>query len=316
MTRCTGVSDRLRLGLIGTGNWARAVHAPSAAQHPNIEFVGVWGRDPQRAADLGREFGIQAYPDPETLIESVDALTFAVPPAVQADIAIRAAQRGRHVLLEKPIATAVEAALRLEHAIETANVASIVFFTQRFMTETQTWLLRVTEQGGWICGRAELTVSLEGGPFAASAWRQEYGALWDIGPHALAVLLPVLGDVSAVVAGAGRGDQVHLVMRHVEGRSSTVSLTMTAPVAATGRSLYVYGEYGRETLPQSSLETKDVVVAHQAALDALIDQAARQRRGHPCDVHFGARVVEVLAAAQQSLANGCWVDVASSRLPG
>ena len=210
----------MRLGLIGTGYWARAVHAPSAAQHPNIEFVGVWGRDPAKAAELGREFQIRTYPDPETLIEAVDALTFAVPPAVQADIAIRAAQRGRHVLLEKPIAIAIETALRLEHAIADANVASIVFFTQRFMTETQTWLLRVTEQGGWVCGRAELAVNIfaDGGPFAASAWRWEYGALWDIGPHALAVLWPVLGDVSAVVAGAGSGDQVHLLMRHVEGR--------------------------------------------------------------------------------------------------
>src|SRR5258708_40308191 len=103
----------MRLGLIGTGNWASAVHAPSAARHPSIEFVGVWGRDQGRTATLARELGGRAYADPETLIDDVDALSFAVPPAVQAAIAIRAVHRGRHVLLAKPIATAAGDGLRL-----------------------------------------------------------------------------------------------------------------------------------------------------------------------------------------------------------
>jgi len=78
-----------------------------------------------------------AYADADALIDDVDALCFAVPPDVQADLAVRAASRGRHVLLEKPIATSVADARRLEEAIAKACGASIVFFTHRFMASTQ-----------------------------------------------------------------------------------------------------------------------------------------------------------------------------------
>ena len=124
-----------------------------------------------------------------------------------------------------------------------ARVASVVFFTRRFVPETVIWLQHLAELGEWECGRAEFSsaVFVPGNPFAGSAWRHEKGALWDIGPHALSLLWPVLGDVTAVMAGAGRGDQVHLIFRHTDGRSSTASLSMTVPEAATGSTLYVYG---------------------------------------------------------------------------
>jgi predicted dehydrogenase len=186
-----------------------------------------------------------------------------------------------------------------------------LFFTLRFIPETQVWLQRVTELGGWRCGRAEMAFNIfvEGGPFAASLWRREKGALWDLGPHALSLLWPVLGEVHSVVAGAGVGDQVHLIMRHAHGRSSTVSLSLTAPDATTAGTVYVDGESGRDTAPRSSLEIPEMVAAHQKALDALIDGAQRADQAHRCDVHFGARVVEVLAAAQQSLAIRRLVEV-------
>ncbi|NEB08709.1 gfo/Idh/MocA family oxidoreductase, partial [Streptomyces coelicoflavus] len=70
-------------------------------------------------------------------------------------------------------------------------------------------------------------------PFADSPWRREKGALWDVGPHALSVLLPVLGDARRVAAAApGPGDTVHLVLDHAGGASSTLTLSLTAPPAA------------------------------------------------------------------------------------
>ena len=74
-------------------------------------------------------------------------MTFAVPPDVQAEIATRAAARGRHLLLEKPIATSVADALQLERAVADAGVASVVFFTRRFVPDTVAWLARAAEVG-------------------------------------------------------------------------------------------------------------------------------------------------------------------------
>lgn len=297
----------MRVGLIGTGWWATTVHAPSLSDHPNSEFVGVWGRDHVRAAELSAACGARAYADPDRLIDDVDALSFAVPPTVQADLAVRAAERGRHLLLEKPIATSLADARRLEDAVAATGVASIVFFTHRFMTSTSDWLERQCRRGGWMCAHMDITFSSPGLE-TRSPWRYEHGALWDLGPHVLSVVVPLLGDVTAVIAGRGYGDQVHLIVQHTAGRSSTASVTLTAP-AAVGTHVSVCGEAGREVLPPLALETPRVVAAHRAAFDALLDLADSPARGHPCDVHFGARVVQVLDAARRSLAEGCRIEL-------
>src|SRR5438105_11683179 len=195
----------IRLGVIGSGYWARTVHGASAAQHPGVELVGVWGRDRAKTTETASELGTRPYPDLDRLFNDVDALTFAVPPDVQAEIGLHAAEAGRHLLLEKPVASSSSAARKLESAVEEGNLASIVFFTRRFVPETQAWLQRLEELGGWECGRAEFAASIqvEGNPFGASPWRHQKGGLWDIGPHALSLLLPALGGVESVVAGGG-----------------------------------------------------------------------------------------------------------------
>jgi len=296
----------LRFGLIGTGYWARTVHAAGVKQHPRAELVGVWGRDSTTSADLAGELGTRAYADVDTLLGDVDALTFAVPPDVQSELAIRAAEAGRHLLLEKPIATSLADAERLEAAATRAQIASIVFFTRRFVPETIAWLESATATGGWDCGRAEFAGSalVDSGVFSNSPWRYAKGALWDVGPHALSLLCAVLGDVTAVVAGGGRGDQVHLVMRHTSGASSTASLSMSVPPPAAGNMVYLYGRAGRTTAPSGALDRSDVVAAHRSAIDALIGQVEQPRSGHACDVHFGRRVVQILDAAEQSIASG------------
>jgi predicted dehydrogenase len=272
----------------------------------------VWGRDQARTAEIATQLDTSAYSDLEKMLASVDALTFAVPPDVQAPLATRAAERGLHLLLEKPIALSIEDAHSLEHAVTTARVASIVFFTRRFLPDTQAWLRQITAQDGWYCGRTESDFNLfdEANAFGTSTWRRKHGALWDLGPHALANLIPALGAVVAVTAVAGRDDQVHLILRHIESRSSTASFSYTSPTVS-GNSLYVDGKAGRLPAPMRALSNADSIAAHRAALDALIDQSQQGEPSHPCDVHFGARVVEVLAAARQSLSTGCEVQVAS-----
>ena len=301
----------MRMGLIGTGNWARTVHGPSVAAHPNAALVGVWGRDAERTAAAAAELATRPFSDLDELFASVDGLTFAVPPDVQPPIAIRAAERRLHLLLEKPIALSIADAIRLEEAVADAHVASIVFFTRRFRPETRTWFERAAELGSWYCGRAETDFNWLGGGGRSdvSPWRSEHGALWDMGPHALAQLIPVLGAVTAVMAVAGRGDQVQLLLRHGEGRSSSASLSYSSP-AVTGNSLYIDGESGRLPAPMAALSTADSIAAHHVALDTLIDLSQQSAPAHPCDVHFGTRVVGVLAAARESLTSGRLIEIA------
>src|SRR5258705_258539 len=101
---------RMRFGLVGPGYWARETHAAALAAHPDVELVGVWGRSAAKAEELARTHAARAYRDPDQLFDAVDAVAFAVPPAVQAELAVRAAEHGCHLLLDKPVALTSAAA--------------------------------------------------------------------------------------------------------------------------------------------------------------------------------------------------------------
>ncbi|MFI8192601.1 Gfo/Idh/MocA family protein [Streptomyces sp. NPDC085946] len=293
----------MRIGLLGTGPWAQAAHAPALSGHGELDFVGVWGRRPQAAEELAGRHGTRAYDDVDALLADVDAVAVALPPDVQAGLAVRAARAGRHLLLDKPLAATVEQGRAVADAVREAGVASVVFFTTRFHPEPEAWIAEQARTGGWFTARAQWLGAVFTGdsPFAASPWRREKGALWDVGPHALSVLLPVLGDVRRVSAAAyGPGDTVHVVLDHAGGASSTLTLSLTAPPAAAGAAVELRGEAGVTLLPESS---QGVVPALTGAADALLD-AARTGRPHPCDAAFGLRVTEVLAAAEALLTGG------------
>ncbi|MCF4136137.1 Gfo/Idh/MocA family oxidoreductase [Streptomyces sp. Tue 6430] len=292
----------MRIGLLGTGPWARTVHAPVLSAHEDLDLVGVWGRRPAAAKELADRHGTRAFDDVDELFAEVDAVAVALPPDVQADLAVRAAGAGRHLLLDKPLAATVAGAREVVRAVREARVASVVFFTTRFLPEPEAWIARQAEAGGWFTGHAQWLGSVFTGgehPFA-TPWRREKGALWDVGPHALSVLLPVLGDVRRVAAAApGPGDTVHLVLDHRGGASSTLTLSLTAPSAAAGSGVEIRGETGVARLPESAA---DAATALRRAADALC-AAARDGRPHPCDAGFGLRVTEILAEAEGLLAS-------------
>jgi predicted dehydrogenase len=286
----------LRIGVVGTGHWARVVHAVGAAAHPGVDLVAVWGRDRAKADSVAEQHRASGYDDFEAMLDAVDLLTFAVPPQVQADLAVRAAEAGKHLLLEKPIATDLAAADRMVEAVERSAVSTVVFFTYRFVPFSESWLEDVRThdlRGGaawWYVGHAAA-----GSPFAASPWRQADGALWDVGPHALSQLLPALGPVTAVTGSRGEGDLVHVVLTHESGATSLMSLSMTMPAVAERVGVEFYDEHGWHVRPDGE---RDANEAYASALSDLVANIAAGETRHRCDVRFGREVVEVLTRCQ------------------
>lgn len=288
----------MKFGLVGTGYWARHAQAQALSTEPTIDFVGVWGRDLGRATEVASPHGVRAYADYGTFLADVDAVAFSLDPDAQAELATRAAAAGKHLLLEKPVATSVEAALRLESAAEKSGVCSVVFFTRRFEDTHRKWLDDLQRKGGWR-GAWSLWMAdglSPGSPFEFSVWRREKGALWDIGPHALSLLWPVLGPVTAVSAVRGQHDLVHLVLAHQSGATSTASLTLAAPSAAAYNELTFWGPAGRSAMPPSEMSTQEAL---RVAVRELVDCVNRGDRSHPCGLTFGRQVVEVLALADR-----------------
>ena len=291
-----------RFGLVGTGYWAGEVHAPGLAANPDAELVGVWGRDPDKAKELAARHGARGYADVRALLDAVDAVAFAVPPAVQADVALQAAAAGKHLFLEKPVATDLVAADRLLAAVEETGVSTVVFFTERFVPEREAWL-RDRMGSGALGARADWLSSLRtpDNPYAASVWRQQEGALWDVGPHALSVLLPVLGPVVGVAGARGYDDLVSVVLTHENGASSTVQLSLTMPPEAVRFGLEFYDDHGWHARPGTSA---DVLAAQQQAVSELVDQLREARADHRCGIRFGRDVVEILHRVESEVKEG------------
>ncbi len=297
----------MRFGLAGAGYWARTTHAPALATTAGSTLAAVWARDARAAQSLAAEHGAMACGSFGALLDTVDAVAFAVPPHVQAPLAIQAAQAGRHLLLEKPVALSVDDADRLVAAVDSAGVASVVFFTLRFNTEVRAWLTDEHARGGWSGAGWSGGVAVwlgsalqPGNPFN-TPWRREKGGLWDLGPHVVSLLWACLGPVTSVTAVPGAFDATHLVLRHAGGASSTATVTLSAPPAAAGNSLFVWGAAGRSIMPATPV---DPVAALRVAAGELAAGALAGECSHPCDVRFGREVVRVLAAAQAQLDAG------------
>ncbi|MCW3841122.1 Gfo/Idh/MocA family oxidoreductase [Micromonospora yasonensis] len=298
----------LRFGLFGTGHWAAETHAAAIDAHPGATLAGVWGRDPEKAAALAARHGVPVFDDVDALLVACDAVAVALPPDVQAEIAVRAATTGRHLLLDKPLALSLAEADRVVAAAQASGVASVVFFTQRFHPNITGFLAATAAAGGWLHARATMFASIyqPGNPYGNSPWRRRHGALWDIGPHALSLILPVLGRVTRVAAMNGPSGLVHLLLTHDGGATSSLSLTLDAPPEAVTRDFVFFGENGTEIVPPGD---GNALQAFGTAIDQLLEEVEAGTRDHRCDVRFGREVVAVLDAAETARSEGRTVEL-------
>ena len=278
----------VRIGLIGAGPWARETHAPALQAHPGVDFVGGWARDPAAAAEVFP----RSFDSPAALFDAVDAVAFAVPPNVQAPLAEQAARAGRHLVLDKPIALDVDGATALADTVAEAGVRSIVAFTRRFAPETREFvrdaaaLDPVAAEAQWLSGAALA------GKFAASAWRQEEGALFDVGPHVLDLLDAVAGPITGVDAAryAAASDTWTAQLVHADGAASTLSLSLRTPVMPTVMRVSAHSANGVAVL--DSRETPSTE-CFRVLLDEFLEVVA-SGADHPLDVRHGLRIQRVI----------------------
>lgn len=127
----------LSFGLVGAG-WIGGFHAESLANRlPGVRLAAVADPVPGVAERLNAP---KSYTDPLELIAdpAVDAIAISSPAATHADLVVAAAQAGKHVFCEKPMALTLEDADRAIDAAETAGVALQVGFNRRFADDFAT----------------------------------------------------------------------------------------------------------------------------------------------------------------------------------
>jgi myo-inositol 2-dehydrogenase/D-chiro-inositol 1-dehydrogenase len=125
------MSDQLRFGLIGTG-WIGRFHAETLASRlSEATLVAVADPNIEAAQSINAP---QAYADPYELINdpAVQAVAISSPATTHTDLVVAAAQAGKHVFCEKPMALTLEDADRAISAAAEAGVALQVGFNRRF----------------------------------------------------------------------------------------------------------------------------------------------------------------------------------------
>lgn len=121
----------IRIGVIGTGVMG-GNHTRIAAQSQSCQLVGIFDPNLKRANELAAQFQTQAFSSAEELCAQVDAVIVACPTNLHAQMAETCMRQGCHVLLEKPIASAMDDAQALVAFSEQCDKVLMIGHLERF----------------------------------------------------------------------------------------------------------------------------------------------------------------------------------------
>lgn len=207
----------ISIGIIGAGNFS-IKHIEAIRKLPNLHLKAICRRDPVTLDQLKRAYGVEGYTDYKQLLEdpTIDAVLIATPHHLHAGMAIDAANAGKHILLEKPMASTWEDCLAIYEASEKNKVklmlGQVGQFTPAF--EVAKKYLESGNLGTIYMGRAT----------SASVWkhaeRQKWhlmkktggGYLMSVAVHQLDLLCALIPSrvqrVYAVISNSFHGDEV------------------------------------------------------------------------------------------------------------
>lgn len=234
----------LRVGLVGAGPWANMFHAPMVSAAANAELAAVWARRGEAARQLALAHGSKAVSSYEALLGECDAVVFAVPPDVQAQMVPAAARAGKAVLLEKPMGLTLAQAQGVADVVQSAGVVNQLMLTNRYINNTRAFLAAAaTKQPIGAMATFITGGCLPGSPFA-TPWRVEMGAVLDLGPHVFDLLDASVGPIADVTATGDPRRWVAITFRHENGAVSQVTLSLNAPNIPAQAGIRVFTDEG------------------------------------------------------------------------
>lgn len=263
-------SKTLRLGLIGAGRMG-SFHGQTAALHiPGACLAAIADPTPGQAARLATELGVERfYTDPQQLLDDpdIDGVLIAAPARSHAELVISAAQAGKGVFCEKPMAITLDEADRAIAAAADAQVTLQVGFNRRFAKSFRTAHLDVV--AGRI-GTPQLLRSLTrdpalNNPAASPQWVifletliHDFDSLRYLNPGAEAVEVFVMADALIAPDYKSKGflDTAVVTIRFDNGAIATAEANFQAVYGYDVRG-EVFGSAGMLTM--GSVNDSDLV---------------------------------------------------------
>ncbi len=125
------MDKKLKVGVIGTGVLGR-FHTKLYGENKKVELVGVYDAMRPAAEKVAKEFDTKVFDSEEALAEQCDALTIAVPATMHHAAAMPLIAKGKHILMEKPIASDVAGAKEMVAAAKEKGIVFGVGHVERF----------------------------------------------------------------------------------------------------------------------------------------------------------------------------------------
>jgi predicted dehydrogenase len=190
---------KVGMAMIGCGQIARA-HLRAIAKIPNAELVGAMDIAEEKAQIAADEYGGKLHTKVDSVLTDgeVDAVVLALPHHLHYPVAVKSAQAGKHVLVEKPMALNVAEARGMVDAADAAGICLMVGQSTRFRPEV--WTAKSVIDSGklgkmqqCICQRAWFLQKL------STKWRysrQQCGGLYLplFGSHDVDMILWLMND--------------------------------------------------------------------------------------------------------------------------
>ena len=125
----------MKFAVIGAGAIARRGHLPSLKEIRDVEVLAIVDTNENAAKRAAKKFNIKNYYkniDPVLKDEEIEAVIIASPTPTHKDVAIKAAQAGKHLVIEKPLAASLSDGLKIKKAIKKSNIRATVVQNYRY----------------------------------------------------------------------------------------------------------------------------------------------------------------------------------------
>jgi predicted dehydrogenase len=279
----------IRIGVLGCGSIARSAHLRSLARTPGAEVIALADAEPANLA-AARSFAPGARPVGDfadvLAMADVDAVIIALPPALHADAALLALSRGKHVYVEKPLATSVPDADRVLAAWEGSGLTGMMGFNYRYNPVVQRARSRIA--AGAVGRPIGVRTVFSTPRRAIPSWKRQRvtggGALLDLAVHHIDLVRFLLdaeiSHVSAEIHSASsEQDTAFLQLRLTNG---VIAQSMCSLSAIEEDRIEVYGSDARITIDRyRSLRLEETPATAGGALSGAVTRLIREMRAAP-----------------------------------
>jgi predicted dehydrogenase len=259
-----GATREVRWGLVGTGDIVAKRVAAALREAPRSRLLALSRRRHDLVLESARRFGaVRGHAEWKDLVRDpeVDAVYVATPVHLHAEMAVAAADAGKHVLCEKPMALDVRECDRMIRAAGRNGVKLGVAYYRRFyptLRRTRELLLSGA-LGDVVLAHAEAFEPFDLPPDHPRHWFLERdkaggGPMFDFGCHRVEVLLSLLGPLADVTGALARSafereveDTAVAVLRFASGAVATIAVTHAA--AERRDALEIVGRRGSLRIP-------------------------------------------------------------------